>query len=166
MFAKLAAVSTLLSFFGIGHINRPGCRKLYPVNTIEATARHTYAGTRDVTLRDLKLLGYREMCVVNPAKHGLVRSYDRHQGVLWRERRTPTWAIPWSIVSCESHGHDDPPNSAGASGYYQIIPSTWIAYGGGKFASEAYEASKPDQDIVASRIWAGGSGATQWVCKA
>ncbi len=35
------------------------------------------------------------------------------------------WAIPWAIVDCESGGQNFPPNSAGASGYYQIIPSTW-----------------------------------------
>ncbi|MEA2145214.1 MAG: hypothetical protein QOG59_801, partial [Solirubrobacteraceae bacterium] len=35
------------------------------------------------------------------------------------------WAIPYAIVLCESGGQDLPPNSAGASGYYQIMPATW-----------------------------------------
>ncbi|MEA2322770.1 MAG: hypothetical protein QOD81_2620, partial [Solirubrobacteraceae bacterium] len=74
------------------------------------------------------------------------------------------WAIPWPIVQCESGGQDLPPNSAGASGYYQILPSTWSLYGGS--GPHAYLASKAEQDRVAARIWAGGSGASQWVCAA
>jgi hypothetical protein len=76
------------------------------------------------------------------------------------------WAIPSSIVSCESSFQNLPPNGAGASGYYQIIPSTWLAYGGGHYAPQAYEASRVEQGIIAAKIWAGGAGAGQWVCKA
>ncbi len=72
------------------------------------------------------------------------------------------WAIPYPIVLCESGGQNLPPNSAGASGYYQIIPSTWRLFGGSGPA--AYLTSKAEQDAVASRIWAGGSGAGNWVC--
>jgi peptidoglycan hydrolase CwlO-like protein len=72
------------------------------------------------------------------------------------------WSIPYSIVLCESGGQDLPPNSAGASGYYQIMPATWKLFGGSGPA--AYLAPKSEQDAVASRIWAGGSGAHNWVC--
>ena len=72
------------------------------------------------------------------------------------------WAIPASIVMCESGGQNLPPNSAGASGYYQILPSTWRLFGGSGPA--AYLASKAEQDAVASRIWNGGAGASDWVC--
>jgi septal ring factor EnvC (AmiA/AmiB activator) len=72
------------------------------------------------------------------------------------------WAIPYSIVLCESGGQNLPPNSAGASGYYQIMPATWKLFGGSGPA--AYLASKSEQDAVASRIWNGGSGASNWVC--
>jgi peptidoglycan hydrolase CwlO-like protein len=72
------------------------------------------------------------------------------------------WAIPAAIVMCESGGQNLPPNSAGASGYYQIIPSTWRLYGG--TGPAAYLAPKSEQDAVASRIWAGGAGASAWVC--
>ena len=40
------------------------------------------------------------------------------------------WAIPWEVVQCESGGQNFPPNSAGASGYYQILPETWKRHGG------------------------------------
>jgi len=72
------------------------------------------------------------------------------------------WAIPWAIVQCESGGQNLPPNSAGASGYYQIIPSTWSGFGG--TGPAAYLASKAEQDAVATRIWNGGAGASNWVC--
>src|SRR3954464_2475082 len=74
------------------------------------------------------------------------------------------WVIPWPIVQCESGGQNVPPNSAGASGYYQILPSTWKLFGGSGPA--AWRASKAEQDRVASRIWNGGSGAQNWVCAA
>jgi septal ring factor EnvC (AmiA/AmiB activator) len=72
------------------------------------------------------------------------------------------WAIPWPIVECESGGQNLPPNSAGASGYYQMLPSTWRGLGGS--TPQAYQASKAEQDRLAAKLWAGGSGARNWVC--
>jgi septal ring factor EnvC (AmiA/AmiB activator) len=72
------------------------------------------------------------------------------------------WAIPYAIVLCESGGQNLPPNSAGASGYYQIMPATWKMFGG--TGPAAYLAPKSEQDAVASRIWNGGAGASNWVC--
>ena len=72
------------------------------------------------------------------------------------------WAIPWPIVQCESGGQNLPPNSAGASGYYQMLPSTWKGLGGSTPA--AYQASKAEQDHLAGRLWAGGAGRSNWVC--
>jgi len=74
------------------------------------------------------------------------------------------WVIPTPIVMCESGGRDLPPNSAGASGYYQIIPSTWALFGGLQYAPAAYKASKAIQDLIAARIWNGGAGAGNWDC--
>jgi len=72
------------------------------------------------------------------------------------------WSIPWSVVQCESGGQNLPPNWAGASGYYQIIPGTWRLFGGSGPA--AWQASKGEQDRVAARIWNGGAGKSHWVC--
>lgn len=72
------------------------------------------------------------------------------------------FVIPYAIVMCESGGQNLPPNSAGASGYYQIMPATWKLFGGSGPA--AYLAPKSEQDAVAARIWNGGHGASNWVC--
>jgi peptidoglycan hydrolase CwlO-like protein len=72
------------------------------------------------------------------------------------------WAIPWAIVQCESGGQNVPPNFATASGYYQMTDATWRGLGGR--TPHAYQASKAEQDAAAARLWAGGSGASNWVC--
>ncbi len=72
------------------------------------------------------------------------------------------WAIPWPIVQCESGGQNLPPNYATASGYYQMLDSTWKGLGGS--TPHAYQASKGEQDRLAARLWNGGAGASNWVC--
>lgn len=74
------------------------------------------------------------------------------------------WAIPWSVVECESGGQNLPPNAATASGYYQFIAPTWKGMGGS--TRHAYQASKAEQDRLAARLWAGGRGARNWDCAA
>lgn len=71
------------------------------------------------------------------------------------------WAIPESIVMCESSGNWDAVNpSSGAGGAYQILPSTWDLYGGD---GDPEDASPGDQSDIASQIWA-DSGSSAWVC--
>ena len=72
------------------------------------------------------------------------------------------WAIPWLLVQCESGGPNLPPNSAGASGYYQFMPQTWRNLGGS--TPNAYQASKAEQDRLAAKLWNGGAGRSNWVC--
>jgi peptidoglycan hydrolase CwlO-like protein len=74
------------------------------------------------------------------------------------------WAIPWTIVQCESGGQNVAPNWATASGYYQFIDATWRRLGGS--TPHAYQATKAEQDRLAARLWAGGSGARNWDCAA
>ncbi len=71
------------------------------------------------------------------------------------------WAIPESIVLCESGGNWDAVNpSSGAGGAYQILPSTWELYGG---EGNPEDASPGAQSAIAAQIWA-DSGASAWVC--
>ncbi|HEV2813085.1 MAG TPA: transglycosylase family protein, partial [Solirubrobacteraceae bacterium] len=78
------------------------------------------------------------------------------------ESSSGPWAIPWPIVQCESGGQNLPPNSAGASGYYQFVPSTWKGLGGK--GPHAYLRPKAEQDALARKLWDNGRGAHNWVC--
>ena len=105
-----------------------------------------------------------------PSRRGAARSASSRG--CWRRRRAPPratgpggpWAIPWPIVECESGGQNLPPNGATASGYYQMLDSTWHGLGGS--TPHAYQASKAEQDRLAATLWAGGAGAHNWVCAA
>ena len=71
------------------------------------------------------------------------------------------YAIPTYIVMCESGGNYQALNaSSGAGGAYQILPSTWRAYGG---EGAPQDASKVDQDRIAAMIWR-DSGPSAWAC--
>lgn len=71
------------------------------------------------------------------------------------------WAIPEAIVMCESGGNFESLNpSSGAGGAYQILPSTWDAYGGEGLPNDA---SPQEQHEIASQIWE-DSGGSAWVC--
>jgi peptidoglycan hydrolase CwlO-like protein len=71
------------------------------------------------------------------------------------------YSIPTYIVMCESGGDYSALNpSSGAGGAYQIIPSTWEAYGGEGLPQEA---SRAEQDRIAALIWA-DVGASAWSC--
>lgn len=85
-----------------------------------------------------------------------------------RKAATPhgAWAIPAYVVMCESGGNFKAVNSSNPNrpaGAYQIITSTWLAHGGGKFAPTADRATPQQQHIIAARIWASG-GPGQWEC--
>jgi len=79
-------------------------------------------------------------------------------------RDSGEWVIPERIVMCESSGQNLPSNEAGAAGYYQITSEAW-AEGDGSPPDDASQHSKAEQDAVASRLWAAGTGAGRWVCK-
>lgn len=71
------------------------------------------------------------------------------------------YAIPTYIVMCESGGNYRALNpSSGAGGAYQILPSTWRAYGG---KGLPHQASKAEQDRIAALIWR-DSGPGAWMC--
>lgn len=71
------------------------------------------------------------------------------------------YSIPTYIVMCESGGDYSAVNSSsGAGGAYQIMPSTWEAYGGTGLPQDA---SKAEQDRIAALIYA-DSGTSPWVC--
>jgi hypothetical protein len=71
------------------------------------------------------------------------------------------YSIPGSIVQCESGGNWHAVNpSSGAGGAYQIMPSTWQAYGGTGLPQNA---SPAEQSAIAAKIWA-SAGPGAWSC--
>ena len=71
------------------------------------------------------------------------------------------YSIPTYIVICESGGNYHALNaSSGAGGAYQILPSTWAAYGG---QGAPQDGSKAEQDRIAAEIWR-DSGPSAWSC--
>lgn len=71
------------------------------------------------------------------------------------------WAIPGYIVNCESGGNWNAVNpSSGAGGAYQIMPSTWQAYGGTGLPEDA---SPSEQSAIARKIW-NSAGPSAWSC--
>ncbi len=71
------------------------------------------------------------------------------------------YSIPSGIVQCESGGNYSAVNpSSGAGGAYQILPSTWQAYGGQGLPQDA---PKAVQDRIAGEIYA-HQGAGAWSC--
>jgi peptidoglycan hydrolase CwlO-like protein len=71
------------------------------------------------------------------------------------------YAIPTYIVMCESGGNYHAYNpSSGAGGAYQILQSTWRAYGG---QGAPQDAPKAEQDRIAAEIWR-DSGPSAWSC--
>jgi hypothetical protein len=69
-------------------------------------------------------------------------------------------SLPACTWQPESGGNWSAVNSSsGAGGYYQILPSTWAAYGG---TGSPQSASPAEQRAIAQKIWA-SQGSSAWV---
>jgi hypothetical protein len=68
------------------------------------------------------------------------------------------------VAQCESGGNWHINTGNGYYGGLQFSISTWLAYGGGQFASRADLASREQQITVANRAYA-DNGLSQWSCK-
>lgn len=77
---------------------------------------------------------------------------------------SPRGTLPYCTWGPESGGNYYGPNNpkTQASGKYQIIPSTWEAYGGTKYAAQARDATPAQQDEIAATIASKG-GLSNWV---
>jgi hypothetical protein len=58
------------------------------------------------------------------------------------------------LAQCESSGNWSINTGNGYHGGLQFSPRTWNAFGGGEFASVAYQASREEQIVVAERVLA------------
>ena len=73
------------------------------------------------------------------------------------------WALPVYIVDCESGGDYTPDMGLTFGGAYGLLVSTWIQYGGLKYASQANYARPFHQDIIAKKVW-NDVGPQGWAC--
>lgn len=72
------------------------------------------------------------------------------------------WAIPAEIVRCESGYTNEPPNSSGAAGYYQL--TEWGSKSAGlpvNHSGSASDHTKVEQGIVARHLYE-EQGTTPW----
>lgn len=97
------------------HINsHRQCSQLYTVKQDQRIADRIYRGTRKISKRNYKLLGYLERCQRNRTAQKFVRSYNRrawrihHQRVLFTRNPTPysvlaSWYDDAGSTACGFH---------------------------------------------------------------
>ncbi|NYH79130.1 LysM repeat protein [Actinopolyspora biskrensis] len=85
---------------------------------------------------------------------------------------TPASAADWDeLAQCESSGDWQINTGNGFYGGLQFTPSTWSAFGGDQYASNAHKASRSEQIAVAKKVlaaqgpgaWPGCTAKTNWV---
>jgi septal ring factor EnvC (AmiA/AmiB activator) len=128
-----------------------------------ATMRDGLAA-RQATLESARAARAQALAGTRAGRAEAQRALDRLIAERAEQGPSGPWAIPWRVVQCESGGQNLPPNGAGASGYYQMLPATWRGLGGS--TRQAYQAPKAEQDRLAATLWAGGGGSRNWVCAA
>lgn len=87
-----------------------------------------------------------------------LRRSDCIPGVTIYQLGSQCIAIPAYIVSCESGGSWSAYNPSGAAGIYQIMP-----FHGRPWPVDSVE-DKRVHHRIAARLYAGGAGASNWVC--
>src|SRR3954447_2361798 len=107
----------------------------------------------------------------NPTR---VSRYQQHRRPLRRQRRpkqhhstATTWrpVHDWSAVAaCESGGDWSINTGNGFYGGLQFTQSTWLAFGGGAYASRADLASREQQIAIAEKVLAGQGWGAWPVC--
>lgn len=163
----LVTVGTAMSATSAARTNavpRRHCTRTYTRPMFIRAVQATYAGTRTPRRGAYGRLWRYARCG-RTGRHGYRLGWARAVwgiGLSQWERRLAVqaaqnvttrfdgWAIPSRIVYCESGYANLAPNSAGASGYYQMLPGTWQEWGGGRYSSEAYQASRDEQGVVAA----------------
>lgn len=93
---------------------------------------------------------HRRGCNTNRCDRIADLKFSRHMERKHARELASGWAIPSEIVRCESGFTNEPPNSAGASGYYQI--KEWYDKGG-RGAPYASEHTKAEQDRIAGKLY-------------
>lgn len=165
----LAALAAVVSAESV-----PAAGKQITIRSCLVTQAEFRAYVRTVYRRDViskkahRGITRRKACAASVKARANMSRFQRREGVKRRERilidkLTPygDWAIPAYIVKCESNFNMRALNpSSGAGGWYQLLPSTSLAYGG---TSTPHLMSAIQQHRVAGRVLR-GQGLSAWVC--
>ena len=150
--------------------HRPGCDSTYRRKRLYVYAKRRYM-RRDRPLTGEQTRYIRHIAWCLPSRDGTRWAFGKTKQ--WRAkfrqrlayyRLTPyvcgfgRSAIPCYIVYCESGGSWHAYNPSGAASLYQIMP-----FWGRPWPVDSW-ADKMAHHRIASRIWAGGSGASNWAC--
>lgn len=164
----------------------PSCAKVVSVHEYKLRAAKIYRHRQHVG-RKLRLrLRHVRSCAATPEAHARMLRITQHvkhqrKARLARERRARQraaarkraraqanvgYVLPAYIVQCESGGNPHAVNNNNPNrpaGLYQIITSTWLGYGGGRFAPTADAATPYQQGVIAKAVL-NGQGIGAWEC--
>jgi peptidoglycan hydrolase-like protein with peptidoglycan-binding domain len=165
--AQTPQLTGLLSQGSVG----PNVSRVQRALHLRASARYS-AATKQAVLkyqRHRKLLvdgvvgpqTWDSLFHITPAPVATTASTPTTAGPTASTSSTGGYVVPSAIVQCESGGNYSAVNSqSGAGGAYQILPSTWTAYGGQGLPQDA---PKAEQDRIAGEIYA-RQGGSAWTC--
>lgn len=150
---------------------RPGCRRHYRMRRFARYTKARYARrTRPLTAGQKLHVKHLALCLANRKKSRWAYAKKRKWRRQFRARlayyrvapydcgSAGRFSIPCYVVACESHYSWSAYNASGAAGPYQIMPE-W-----GRPWPANTRAARMAHHRIAARIWAGGSGAGNWVC--
>jgi rare lipoprotein A (peptidoglycan hydrolase) len=101
------------------------CDQLFTPAMGERAANAVYRGTRHVTRRNLRMLGYIERCQQHPRNQASVRTYDRHLDATHKARLNPAPVLSYATASW----YDDAGNTASGFHAYYGVANKYMAFG-------------------------------------
>lgn len=168
-----AAIGSLFVDDSTARTSKPpppkGCSESFSRSDFHRLARVTYRTHSPVTARRKRQIRKRVYCQAYPksvpiVRHHLAKYKRGHAYRLQVAAVTPyrgpdgrRWAIPWYIVACESHGSWGAYNPSSALGPYQLLGK------GAPFPANT-RAKRLAHHRIAFNLYAGGAGASHWVC--
>jgi hypothetical protein len=148
-----------------------GCTKAYSRKTFHRVARNVFRSARKLSTHQRKLVRRVAKCQHSARSARIIkwhlRRYQRRHNARVRQRLaiialTPygpcyggRWAVPCSIIFCESKGSWKAANGSGAIGPYQFLGKriVWPV---------RTQAHRLAHHRLASNLWRGGAGRSHW----
>ena len=141
---------------------KPACKRVFTQAEHTRYARAVYGRERVSEEAQKRVLEMRRCQATGKARVN-ARRLTRRLRKRYEERGALTpydcgrhgrFAVPCSVVACESHFNWNARNPSGAWGAYQLLG--WLPVGASRIA----------QHRMAAKLWDGGRGRGHWVCAA